>query len=454
MALLGACKSASDESSDSTAAPATAATSAPTATTAAAAEASGADTTEAVPDTAPPDTEPTVPAISVPPDDRAPGVSDDTIKVGVTYVDLEAIRDVTKANHGDYEAAYNVMFDHINAAGGIHGRMLEPVYSPVNPLGTAGSDAACTKLTQDDEVFVTVGFFLEDAVLCYVDVNQTPVIGGTMTDERLSRATVPWFTTEPGADLEAAAVRLLAEAGELDGTVAVYGQALEQTFIDEQILPVLEELGVNVVTVAYNDAPFDDANAQATTAATIAARLEADGADQVLVVGGAPTSWLDGRGTTRYRPKNVFRRQNNVTPWMRDTSNDFSLLEESVSAGTFPSVDLFESMGPVTQECVDLNAEAGLTLIPANEVPEGEPAQVSSSLTACTQVALLAAMLDGAGPDLNFGTFLSAGYNLGDIELAQATKPYHFGPPPSADGDSPPVMFRYDATSAQFVPEI
>jgi hypothetical protein len=88
-----------------------------------------------------------------------------------------------------------VIFDDINAKGGINGRKLEPDFVPINPMGTAAADAACTKLTQDDPVFVAVGFFLNDAVLCYVDTNQTAVVGGSMTPERLTKAKAPWYTT-------------------------------------------------------------------------------------------------------------------------------------------------------------------------------------------------------------------------------------------------------------------
>src|SRR5689334_22461614 len=59
------------------------------------------------------------------PSGPAPGVTDDTIKVGVEFVDLEAIGDIATLDHGDYEAAYQAMFDQINADGGINGRQIE-----------------------------------------------------------------------------------------------------------------------------------------------------------------------------------------------------------------------------------------------------------------------------------------------------------------------------------------
>ena len=91
-------------------------------------------------------------------------------------------------SHGDYEAAYQALFDDINASGGIHGRTLEPVFAPINPVGTDGADAACVELTEDEDVFVVTGFFLDDTVLCPLETHETAVVGGVQTPERLERA--------------------------------------------------------------------------------------------------------------------------------------------------------------------------------------------------------------------------------------------------------------------------
>ena len=49
-------------------------------------------------------------------------------------------------------------------------------------------------MTQDEKVFVAVGFFLADNVLCYVTPTPTATIGGSMTPDRLAQAKAPWFT--------------------------------------------------------------------------------------------------------------------------------------------------------------------------------------------------------------------------------------------------------------------
>ena len=194
-------------------------------------------------------------------DTRAPGVTADAIKVGIAYPDLSSLKDVFDVDNGDYRKTYQAVVDSINAKGGIAGRKIDPVFAPINPIGANASAAACTKLTQDEKVFVAVGYFLNDDVLCYLQTNPTPVIGGTMTQERLSKAKVAWYTTEPGDDVEVDTIRALAEGGKLDGKVAVTGAAADQQSLDRTIKPLLKELDVEVVDTALNDAPLTDANA-------------------------------------------------------------------------------------------------------------------------------------------------------------------------------------------------
>src|SRR4051812_28565954 len=73
----------------------------------------------------------------------APGVTDDTIKVGVEFVDLAAIGDIVTLDHGDYKRAYKALFDDINAHGGINGRRVDATIVGVNPVGSDSADAAC-----------------------------------------------------------------------------------------------------------------------------------------------------------------------------------------------------------------------------------------------------------------------------------------------------------------------
>ena len=105
------------------------------------------------------------------------GVTANTITVGIPYVDLAAVDQQfgLKINQGSYPDAYNALFQQINAAGGINGRKIVPVFVAVNPTGTAAAASSCTQLTEDKHVFVA---FSPLSPICYLE-HGTPTIGAT-----------------------------------------------------------------------------------------------------------------------------------------------------------------------------------------------------------------------------------------------------------------------------------
>ena len=384
--------------------------------------------------------------------DRAPGVTDDTIRVGVTYVDLEAIREVTNLDHGDYEAAYTALFDDINEQGGIHGRRIEPVFAPVSPIGTQPAEEACVRLTEDEAVFAVLGFFQADAVLCYLEAHDTAVIGGAMTDERLERAGAPWFTPEAGSDLEVDVVRKFAEEGVLDGPFAVFATIQDQALLNDTVQPLLDELGVEPVDTAVLDAPDNDVAAQNSATAVIAERFEAAGAERVLVVGSGGVTWANGIEATDYRPRSLFTTLNSIQAYTEDQAGrDLSVVEDAVVGGTYRSPPGEALDEPSAVDCFAIQQEAGLEIRDPAEVPEGEPVQIAASSNACAMVTLFRAIAEAAGEDLSYGSFRQAGNELGDVTLPGYPDPFTYGPPPAADGDPPVYLFGWDPSEDDFV---
>src|SRR4029453_12191326 len=134
---------------------------------------SSSDTTEADTESAP-----STPAATGP----APGVTDDTIRVGVTYADDAALQAVgLNYEFGDTEAAYQALADDINEDGGIEGRQLELVFAPIDPTSPTPAEEKCVELTEDEDVFLAVGFFLADAVNCVLSTHAPALCGGVWT---------------------------------------------------------------------------------------------------------------------------------------------------------------------------------------------------------------------------------------------------------------------------------
>ena len=234
-----------------------------------------------------------------------PGVSKDDIKLGVTYVDLDAIRDVTDISHGDYKTTYNAVIDELNKQGGVNGRKVVPVFAPINPIGTAPAQEACVKLTEDEKVFAAVGFFYFDAPLCYVAQHDTPILGGTMNPTYLKQAKAPWMTLDSGPEVTPRAVDALVKSGDLKGKIGVVAVATEEkNLLDAAVLPALKRNGIKN-TVAIIDAPLNDTVAATQQAGTIAEKFKSEGIKTVLLVGAAPSAFSNALKNTDYRPKLV-----------------------------------------------------------------------------------------------------------------------------------------------------
>ena len=384
-------------------------------------------------------------------DTRAPGVTSDAIKVGIVYINLKPLESVIHLNQGDFAKAYQAIIDDINAKGGIHGRKLVPTMVSINPAVQTDADAACTKLTQDEKVFVAVGFFLADNVLCYVSTNQTATIGGAITPARLAQAKAPWYSTDAGENLEIAVVKAMAQAGKLDGKVAVLAESADQELLNDKIKPALAAAGIKPAQTAIMEAPTSDPTATMAEAQTISERLKAEGIQKLLLVGeSAPGAYLQGLAKTTFRPQLFITDLNGLAAYTGSKTNDFSVLKDAISGGPFGPPDARLALGGPTKACMDIERKAGLVIKPSSTVPQGQPDQFVSSALACQQMALLTAILQKAGPTLNYGTFAKAGNSLGKIVLPTFPDAWDFGAPPNADGNPKVYFFKWDPTTDAF----
>ena len=383
----------------------------------------------------------------------APGVTDDTIKIGITYTDAAALQAVgLDYEFGDMEAAYQALADDINENGGIHGRQLELVFAPIDPTSSTPAEEKCVELTEDEDVFIVAGFFLADAVVCPVATHETAVLGGEMTPERLDQAVAPWVTAVPDSDLPVAALQAYADQGALDGNVAVFVNARDQAVLDNQVLPALEELGVEPVEIGVVDAPAGDQPALQANVRTIAERFEAADADTVVLVGLSGQDWpANMADDPSYRPELLFLDvQAGRAFSLNAETTDRSVLEGSLAAGIYGPFQAAYEL-PAAQECIGRLADRGI------ETPEpatvgGGPNNLpfAASFNACADLTLLQAWLEAAGEDLNYGTLqaaLDAGF---DVTLPTDPTERHYGPAPDADGDPPAYLFEWDTDAEDF----
>jgi len=396
--------------------------------------------------------EATAPSATFPANPRADGVTEDTITLGVTYVDLEALGDIVDIDHGDYEAAYQAVADDINAAGGINGRQIELEFAPVTPIGTDSSDAACTRLTEDLGVFAVLGFMIDDAPLCYVDLHDTPAIGGLITQERLDRATAPWFSNVAGAESVASRlVAAFADDGAFEGaTVGVISLAADQAVMEDVTIPTLEERGIEVADQAVIDVPDNDQTAALAQVGVIAERFQAAGVDTVVTVANAALTTAQGLENTGFRPRLLATGFESLAAYTNAEGGfDETVVEDALTGGYATSTAQYED--PLMQDCAAIVETAtGETLPDPAEVAPGDPEPFVSVFAACMQLNLFRQIAEAAGDDLDNGTFGQAGYTLGEIELPGAGGPATYGPD-SLDGNMPIYLLRLDAAEGRLV---
>ena|SRR5436190_8098893 len=383
----------------------------------------------------------------------APGVTDDTIKVGVTYVDVESLKaSGLNFDLGDHKAVYNALFDDINANGGINGRKIEPVFAPINPTQVSPAEEACVKLTEDDDVFVITGFFLNDAVVCPIATHETAVVGGGMSPDRLEQATAPWLTWLPDTSAAAGAITTLQEKGELDGKVAVFSNARDQETLDTYVTPTLDDLGVDVVETGVATTAADDPAALQAEVQTIGEKFESSGADTVVLVGASGQDWPTAMSSnTSYRPKLIFLDPTAVKSFASNAATtDTSILEGALAVGPYgPDQARFEEQS--MQDCVQILTDAGLET-PSPKEAGNDPSirPFEAAFQACPDVVLLKAWLEAAGDNLNYGTLEQAADGL-KVTIPTDPTERTFGNGESGDGDPAAYIFAWDESAKDVV---
>jgi hypothetical protein len=377
----------------------------------------------------------------------APGVTDSTIRIGVNYVDATALRSSgIELDLGDFERAYQAVADDINADG-IDGRTLELVFSPISPADPTATEAECTRLTEDEDVFLVTGFFLGEAVMCPLELHDTAVVGGEQSPALLDRARAPWVTPLIDTDFPATVVRNLADEGLLDGTVAIFTNARSQQDLDA-VSAALDDLDITVAETGIVDAPADDVPAIASDVQVLEQRFEAAGVDTVLLVGASAQDWPTYKVNPDYNPQIV---SSSLVALQSFTSNeataDTSVIDGAVAGGVYgPNQAIFDAMS----DCVEVIEATGLDLPSPDEAAATRSQAFQSAFFPCTHLALVEAWLDAAGPNLNYGTLAAAVEAGFDVQLPGDVNPRSYGPAPASDGDPAAYLYTWDEADGAF----
>lgn len=382
------------------------------------------------------------------------GVTATSIRLGITYPDLAALRSTLNIDAGDYQAAFTALINDVNSHGGVNGRKIVPYFAPVNPIGTAPAAAACTKLTEDNKVFAVIGFFQADDPPCYVTTHSVPIVGASLTDKQDQAAKATWFNTLlTGEHLLPKQMSVLKAEGVFDGhKVAVVGQNGDQAGID-LVLPELKKLGVDVVQSAINDAPAGDTNAGYAQYGLIAQKFQSSGADVVIAVGAAGGGWPRALQVNRsnYTPRLVATTYSALQSYTSDKAGiEAKIIKNAISATNTPSAATVWN-DPAIQRCVALIRKAYPKVNINNPLTATSktPVTWNAPESSCQLTATFVAIAKAAGATLNNSTFLKGGESLTNVVLPGTGGPLHFGPG-HHDGDGPLFVYTWNSATQKF----
>jgi hypothetical protein len=384
-----------------------------------------------------------------------PGVTATSIRVGITYPDLTALRATLDLDAGNYQVAFTTVINDVNAHGGINGRKIVPYFAPVNVIGTAPAAAACAQLTEDDKVFAVIGFFQAADTSCYVSTHDVPIVGASLTAAHEKGAKAPWFNNLLSDDhLIPKELKVFNEQGIFTGhKVAVVGTAADQPNVDGVVLPQLKSLGVNVVQSAIESAPNSDTPAVTQQYGLIAQKFNAVGADVVVAVGDSSAQWPEALQANRstYLPRLVATTYLSLLGYTQNRSGfNPSVVRDAITGTSEPPANVYWT-DPAMVSCVAMIQAAEPTAKIGNPItaPSKTAQTWVAPQTACADVALFDDIVKAAGPTLNNQTFLQGGESLTNITLPGSGGALNFGPG-HHDGDGPLFIFTWDSSTQTF----
>ncbi len=409
--LATACGSSNDSattvepSSTTTAAPAT--TSAPS---------TDATTTAAPATTAPPTDEPRTASFK--------GVTEDTIKIAVSYLDFDKLQelDLSPNGWGDQELVYRALIDDINAQGGINGRQIEVVtyesYSPVDPVE---ADEVCVRMTQDHEVFLVLGGFLgptDKVNPCIVTLNDTALVGGALKPEAVADATAPWFDFRPEEKSQALAlIDLLDQTGRTaDADVFILTLTGAEALADDVLEPRLDELGIPVAGTAVLSIPDGDPAAQDDAMQPIIARLQASGANTILLPGGVSAVLRNLLAADIFDEYDIWAFANDHVANMGE-SVDQTKVGGVITIGRLSATETFDDPLMVQCRAVFTEANPSVDVKSPDEVLEGEDAWYQALGSYCSRVALMKELLTAAGVNPTYDTLQAGADSIGEFSM-------------------------------------
>ena len=368
-----------------------------------------------------------------------PGVTDSTVKIGVSLIDFDCIKQFTDTIRVDQERYWQAFADDINRnQGGMGGRQVQLVMNKSCPINANQASAVCTKFTEDEKVFAVVGLIYDTTgagQACIAKQHKTPMIAYLLSQALMDKAP-PGMMVSPGGTperIDKVLVKLLGEQKTLEGKkVAVLAGAANKKVATDSIIPSLKSLGVDMGTPALlNISASGDTTSAQSQLDSFIEKWKSEGVDTVFLSGDEASS------------KQFVEKVRKELPHVMLLSDTYTVLnsarDEKTSGATTNPYEGIISVGALTaaeyarsaqwKKCAEIyTKQTGKPAVDATQVvktSDGKTNDVFSSINdPCVTLALLKLILDKAGKPLNATNWVDAVNNIGTIHPTQGGNPY------------------------------
>jgi ABC-type branched-subunit amino acid transport system substrate-binding protein len=372
---------------------------------------------------------------------NGPGISDKTIKIGIGYAPDAAQQNAALGASGatqiDTKTAYDTLVKDLNARGGIGGRKVAVVYHEYSLTGTEPYDqqdqAACTRWTQDDPVFITDGGLNTDTFLACME--KAGAISGIFMDSlraigKLKYRQFPHYLQPRNIDLEDLQTLKIDSLGKMGcfggkpkiGLVSI-DTPHHRRAIKDALVPALRKRGLSLSESIYVRDPESGAETgQLVSEITNAAvRFNSVGVTHVLFTdagAGIAFFFMQSAEKQAYRPRYCLdgASGNTALADLLAQTGSVEQLNGALSIAWMPSIDTRPEDLPAwaktaqQERCYELMRKAGVTMDSGNAKGLAE--------LACDTVWLIEAILKRTGSVFNQDTFLQGLQRLGDDHVS------------------------------------
>jgi ABC-type branched-subunit amino acid transport system substrate-binding protein len=394
--------------------------------------------------------------------DLGTGVTADKVKVGIVLINYD--NDIIKANidfkRGDQQEIFQAFIDDINKNGGVGGLQIDPVYDIYDPLGPGPAQEACTKLTEDDKVFATIGVLIDDsgaAQVCFAKQHKSILITHELSKAIMDK--VPgglMLTTDTLAErTDTTLIDDALKAGLItDKKFGILADTSTKTRIDDAIKPALKKnnLAVGTAGVMTVD-PSGDTTQSLAQLDSFIERWKGENVNALFITGLTAVSKVYVQRIRKAFP--------DITILADGDASAKGAAQDLKNAGITPNpydgvlaevplTDAQQWETPSLQECVKIYEDASgakvASPMTATKDAEGKTDQIWITVRdACSDMKFFKLIADKIGKYLNNENWIQAVDNFGPIDIvAQPKSSLGKGKYDASDSAS---LSKYDSTA-------